>query len=221
MKNIIFDCDGTIVDSIGDIRASINRTMDHFGYPQKSEKEVVAAICRGPVYLVRTLLPEEAKEGEIFEKCLAFYRSTYGEHECELTDAYEGIRELVRKLRKNGCKVAVNTNKNQDHCEKILRKIFGDDAFDAIVGFDNVHPGKPDPYGALKAAKLIGADPKETVYVGDSDVDILTGKNAGMKTIGVLWGYRSKDVLLSAGADLLAQTPLELEALLLDKTQKE
>lgn len=211
IKAVIFDFDGTLVDTCADIALCINEMLSHFGYENKTNDEVRAALCFGPVKLVYNVLPENAaNDDNTLKECLDYYRGVYSVSENKLTHAYEGIVDLLTFLKENGIKVAINTNKNENHTRNIMRGIFEPFLIDKVVGFSDEHPAKPDPYGALKIADEFGIKPCEIAYVGDSHVDIQTAQNAGMISVGVSWGYRSRDVLEAQNPDLIADNTAKL-----------
>jgi len=210
-KAVIFDFDGTLVDTCADIALCINEMLSHFGYENKSNEQVKAALCFGPVKLVYNVLPPDvANDKKSLDECVDFYRGKYNVSENKLTYPYHGIINLLSVLKENGIKVAINTNKSSFQTQNIVRGIFKDGTFDAIVGFSSEHPAKPDPFGALSIAKEFGVDPCDMVYVGDSHVDIQTAKNAGMASVGVSWGYRSRDVLEQEHPDFIADSVSQL-----------
>lgn len=211
IKAVIFDFDGTLVDTCADIALCINVMLSHFGYKNKTYDEVRSALCFGPVKLVYKVLPcDVANDEKTLKECVDYYRGVYNVSENKLTHSYDGIVKLLSFLKDNGIRVAINTNKNQNHTENIIKGIFDPSLIDMIVGFSEEHPAKPDPYGALTISNAFGIDPLEIVYVGDSDIDIQTAKNAGMIAVGVSWGYRSRDVLERANPDFIADDAKEL-----------
>lgn len=205
IKAVIFDFDGTLVDTCADIASCINVMLAHFDYPSKTVDEVRKALCYGPVKLVYNLLPKEAAEDEkLLNKCVDYYRGVYNMCDNSFSHAYDGIVELLSFLKDNGIKIAVNTNKNTNHTINIINGRFDPGLIDIVVGFSSDHPAKPDPYGATYIANSFNIDPSNIVYVGDSDVDVLTAKNAKMTAVGVSWGYRSSDVIKKADPDYIA-----------------
>ena len=211
IKAVIFDFDGTLVDTCADIALCINDMLSHFGYETKTIDEVREALCFGPVKLVYNVLPTEVSDDvDILNKCVDYYRGKYNVSENKLSNAYDGIVELLTFLKDNGIKVAINTNKNQNQTENIMKGVFNSSLIDMVVGFSDEHPAKPEPYGALIIAKRLGFDPSEIVYVGDSHVDVQTAKNAGMISIGVSWGYRSREVLEAEKPDYIADNADQL-----------
>lgn len=205
IKAVIFDFDGTLVDTCADIAVCINSMLFHYGYKQRTKDEVRAALCFGPIRLVYNLLPEKAANDEkTLNECVSYYRGEYSICDNKLSIPYEGILDLLALLKQKGIRVAVNTNKNQNHTEKIISGVFDEDLIETVVGFSDEHPAKPDPFGALKISKGFNIEPESIIYVGDSDVDIQTAKNAGMISVGVSWGYRSREILESQSPDFIA-----------------
>lgn len=217
IKAIIFDFDGTLVDTCADIALCINDMLSHFGYNNKTNEDVRAALCFGPIKLVYNVLPTDAaNDPDTLKKCVDYYRGVYNVSENKLSHPYDGIVKLLTILKENGIKVAVNTNKNQSQTENIINGVFDPELIDMVVGFSDDLPSKPDPYGALKIASAFGTEPCEIAYVGDSHVDIITAKNAKMMAVGVSWGYRSRDVLENEDPDFIADNAEQLTNYILE-----
>ena len=216
IKTAIFDLDGTLADTIKDLGKAMNRMLAHFGCPERSPEEIKAAICYGQREFVRRSLPRELRENDVLiEECRKHYAACYDQCYNDSTFAYDGLTEALKTLKSRGIRIAVATNKAHSHALEVMSKCYPDVEFDFIRGNTEDIPAKPDPTIALLAAKETGAAPGECVFVGDSDVDILTGKNAGMRTIGVAWGYRDQALLISVGADTIAHNASELLSLIL------
>ncbi len=215
-KAVIFDFDGTLVDTCADIALCINEMLSHYGYENKTNEQVKAALCFGPVKLVYNVLPSEvANDSKLLDECVEFYRGKYNVSENKLTYPYDGIINLLTVLKENGIKIAINTNKNSFQTRNIVSGIFADETFDKIVGFSDSRPAKPNPCGALMIANELGIEPCDIVYIGDSHVDIKTAKNAGMSSVGVSWGYRSRDVLEKENPDYIADNVAQLSEYIL------
>ena len=211
IKAVIFDLDGTLADTLPDLRSAMNRMLSEFRYPERSREEILAAICYGQLeFVLRSLPPEVRDSEETVEKCRKYYSACYDRCFKDETTVYEGMPEVIEELRSRGISVSVVTNKAQGHADMIMAALYPGDAFTVIIGGSKEAPSKPDPTTAMLAASAMGADPRECAFVGDSDVDIKTGINAGMHPIGVTWGYRDEELLVSSGAESVAHTPEEL-----------
>ena len=219
----VFDLDGTLIDTLEDLKDSVNHTMRAYGWPERSMAEIRAFVGNGLRRLVELsvpqlprgenetdpLLPRPDVGGEAFERLLAEYKAYYAAHCMVKTAPYEGIPEAVRAIRDAGIRCAVVTNKMQSAAEDIIRSFFGD-VFDVVIGQVDGMPQKPAPDGVWLAMEKLGADPAKTAYVGDSEVDCLTARNARLPIIGVTWGFRDRAVLESNSADFIIDSPAEL-----------
>lgn len=208
IKLVIFDLDGTLVNSIYDIHDSLNETLREFGYPERTQKETLSFIGDGVEMLVKRAMPEsDGKNGEKLAEVTAFFRKTYRRNGTNLTRPYPGIPELLKKLTENGFMVAVASNKYQTASEIVVNHYFPEITFAAIEGRRDERPPKPDPEVIDDILKITGVKRMETLFAGDSDVDMRTAVNAGVTAVGVTWGYRGKEVLEDAGADVIAESP--------------
>ena len=207
-KLLIFDLDGTLADTLDDITRSLNIMLDRLGYPNITRTDAYNNINNGAKYLVKNVLPGGLDDGEV-ERCLEIYNSIYRENFLVDTALYDGIAEMCRELKANGIRLAVLSNKGDELVKKVIGALLPD-VFLTAVGF-GVYPAKPDPTGPLTIARdVLGAEPEETVFCGDSDVDIRTAINAGMLPAGVSWGYRPAELLMSLGAKMIVNDPKEL-----------
>ncbi|NLE12408.1 MAG: HAD family hydrolase [Clostridiales bacterium] len=214
-KGIIFDLDGTIGDTMGDVVPSMNSTLRKYGYPERSREEIISFINNGAMNLVRRSLPDyvDKTDEPLLKEFFRLYHDTYCSHCCEETSAYEGMSELFERLKGKGVKLAVLSNKQHSQTVMVTEYLYGSDMFEVIIG-QGEFPIKPDPAAPLHIAKLFGLLPSDMALVGDSNVDMETGINAGMTPIGVLWGYRDRNVIEEAGAAAIAADPKELGRLL-------
>ena len=206
---IIFDLDGTLLDTLDDLWLAVNAALEKFTLPLRSKEEVRAFIGDGIVKLMQRA--SGVWEGERFDGVLAEFKRYYGEHCEDNTKPYDGVVELLKALQAKGIKTAVVSNK-ADFAVKKLAKGYFDGLLLEAVG-ENEAGGirkKPAPDSVLAVMKRLGADSKATVYVGDSDVDVLTAKNAGVDCICVTWGFRDKEFLLANGATVFVDTPKEI-----------
>ena len=209
IKGIIFDLDGTTLSTLYDIQDSMNIVLKNHNYPEKNYDHVRLAIGRGSRNLVKDCLPINASEEEI-DKLLDEYIETYGHHYDVETKNYEGIQELLNELEKRGIVLAVNSNKPNEFTNNLIKQHYPGNKFIAIIGSRKGIPYKPDPYSANEIVNLMGFEKSEVLYVGDSDSDVNTAKNAGLKCVGCLWGFRDLKTLTDAGADYIISKPKEL-----------
>ena len=210
IKAAIFDLDGTVCYTINDLRTAMNLMLSEFGMPQRSVEDILSAINFGAREFVRRSMPEDAaSDPELVDRCFKCYSERYSEHYLDTTTPYDGIPEVITALKKKGIKVAVLTNKGDAHAKALVKKLFGD-AFDIVLGNCDRFPTKPDPSSALWIASELGVAPREVLYVGDSDVDMRTARNAGFFACGVSWGYRDVPTLCSTGASGIASAPAEI-----------
>lgn len=208
---VIFDLDGTLADTLPDLRRAMNEMLSEFGYPTRDRSEILSAICYGQrEFVIRSLPEKEAADGELVDRCQKRYSECYAGCSGDETAVYEGMPEAIDALRSKGILTAVVTNKAQDHATFIMSKLYKEDAFVTVKGNDGSMPAKPDPTSALYAASLMGVQPSGCAFVGDSDIDIKTAINAGMHPVGVTWGYRDEQLLIGSGAEFTAHTPEEL-----------
>lgn len=211
-QTVIFDMDGTILETLEDIRDSVNVTMDHMGCPRRSLEEVRNFVGNGAAKLIERSMPQDASREDI-DRALAFYKTYYDAHAQIKTGPYEGIPELLKALKERGIQIAVVSNK-PDEAVKSLAEHYFPGLFPVAIGQRPEFATKPAPDSVFEAMRLLGAKPETTVYVGDSDVDIDTARNSGLDCISVTWGFRSVDFLLEHGAKTLAHSTQELLRLL-------
>ena len=212
MKNrlLIFDLDGTIADTLPSIAEAINMCASHFGYPQKSEDEVRLAVGNGVGVLLQKTMPEsEMAAPDKCAKIKEYFAECYEITQAKVDTAYSGMAELMRKLYSKGYILAVLSNKPDNLVKMIVNNIFSDGIISEAMGQTDL-PKKPDPTVPIMIAEKFGVRPEDTYFIGDSEVDVLTGKNAGMITIAVSWGFRDRCVLEEASPDFLFDTREEL-----------
>ena len=208
MKAVIFDMDGTILDTLEDLRSSVNHALRTYGLPERSSKEIRSFLGNGMVKLIHRAVPEgtdEDKEAAV----LAAHKAYYPLHCAEQTRPYPGICSLLKELSEHGIKTAVVSNKSDENVKKLVKEYF-DGLFTVAVGARDNVPRKPSPELVQIALAGLGVEKEDAVYIGDSDVDVETAKRSGLRMITVLWGFRDKDQLVEAGADVFAEDIEEL-----------
>lgn len=208
-KLVIFDLDGTLLDSLPDIHICVNKTLERFGYPQHTITDVMQFIGNGARNLIKRSLPNGIADQEI-DKILAYYNKIYTESGSPETRLFDGIAETVKVFHVRGYKLAILTNKPQITTDAIYRDYMSDLPFDKVVGQREGFKIKPDPTVALSIIEELGAEPQNTYFVGDGDTDVQTAQNAGVNGIATLWGYRSKAQLAAVGATVFAEQPKDL-----------
>ena len=212
-SHVIFDLDGTILNTLEDLAAAGNHTCEMHGWPTFAVDEYRYKVGNGMLKLVERFMPAEyAGDGRMFEQTLAEFRAYYGEHKEDHTAPYAGTIEMLDRLRAAGVQLAVLTNKDHVSAAPLIEKYFGSERFALVQGRVDAFPPKPEAPVTLHVMEELGADPATTLYVGDSNVDILTGHNAGLKSAGVSWGFRGRAELTAAGADALAAVPEDIWA---------
>lgn len=209
-KLCIFDLDGTLTDTIPAISHFGNSALSKFGFPEISADRYKILVGNGRDLLIHRMLEEVgADTEENYINVGKAYDAGYEADPLYKTAPYDGIIELLDNLKSSGLKIAVLTNKPDNVAQDVVKLFFGD-RFDLIVGQKPDVKIKPDPEGAFYIAKELGAEISECVFIGDTYVDISTGKNAGMTAIGVLWGFRDEAELTGAGADYIVSHPSEI-----------
>ena len=212
-KAVIFDLDGTLLDTLDDITDSINGMLNEYGYKAIDREKVRAIIGSGAKKLIADALPEKLSDEE-FIKRLETYNRIYNASGSPKTKLFDGIKEILFELKTRGYRLAVLSNKPQHSTDKVAEKYLQGLGFDYIAGQSEIIKCKPDPAGALYVLKELGVSPENAYLVGDGETDVLTAINSGTKGIAVLWGYRDKDLLEDAGAKVFCSSPEELLSLL-------
>lgn len=209
----IFDLDGTLLDTLQDLANSVNYALRQYGLPEHSLDDVRRFVGNGVRLLMERAVPDGAQHPQ-FEAVFATFRQHYMEHSLDTTRPYDGIVETIHELKQRGCRLAVVSNKMMAATQDLVAHFFPE--IEVAIG-EHEAAGirkKPAPdtvYEALRQLGLVvGGFPADTVYVGDSDVDIATARNSGLPCISVLWGFRDKPFLLEHGATTFVSTPQEL-----------
>lgn len=209
---VIFDFDGTLLYTVQDLADAVNYAVARRGYPTHSVRAIERMIGNGVNMLVSRALPRGFDTPE-YERIMDDFRAFYRAHCQDNTRPYDGVPEMLARLRAEGRKLAIVTNKYQTAAE-LLRKQFFADSVELIVGDFEGRRRKPEPDGVLIALEKLGADPSRAVYVGDTEVDMQTAENAGLDCICVAWGYRTRQELERLGAPAIAENTQELLAML-------
>lgn len=217
LRGVIFDLDGTLINSIGDLQASVNYVMAARGFPTATEAQMKQMVGNGIRKLIERALPETERIPEKIDECLREFSAHYSEHCLDRTRPYDGMKELAVLLRFRGVQTAVVSNKADSLVNKIVGGLFPSATFGTVHGMREGIAPKPDPEALLLICKEWGIAPEECAMIGDSNVDILTGKNAGMFTAGVAWGFRGRKELEESGADFIADDAAQLTEVLLQK----
>ena len=211
VKAILFDLDGTLLDTVGDIHRHLNEALCAHGYAEISLEETRRFIGDGARKLVERALPKDAK---FSEELFSDFAQRYAESDNRLTKPYAGEREALKKFLDRGVRLGIVTNKPQAATVRCVEQFFSDIPFDFVQGDSGTFPCKPDPTLARYAALSMRVPVGECAFVGDGETDIRTARNAGMFSVAVLWGYRSREQLEGAGARTFAADFQELEKIL-------
>jgi phosphoglycolate phosphatase len=206
----IFDLDGTILDTIDDLADSMNSVLLRRGFPGHGVEAYKYFVGDGIELLVERALPEARRDPALVAACTDEMRREYGRRWNVKTRPYDGMQELLRALSNLGVKLAVLSNKPHDATVEVVKALLPDAGFDIVRGALPRVPRKPDPAAALAIAAELGARPDECLYVGDTAVDMKTAAAAGMKAVGVLWGFRDRTELVESGADFIVGRPAEI-----------
>ena len=204
LEAVIFDMDGTILNTLEDLKDSVNFVLSKHNFPQRTLDEIRMFVGNGVKPLFERALPKNT-ETKITEKCIEDFKEHYSQITAGKTAPYKGVIEILKDLKKSNIKTAVVSNKF-DTAVKSLSKKYFPDLIDIAVGQSDNIPQKPSPEAVFKVINDLQI--KSAIFVGDSDVDIKTAKNAGLKSIGVTWGFRDRNNLF--GADFIVDTPDEL-----------
>ena len=206
-KAVIFDLDGTLLDTLFDLKNAVNYTLSAHGYKERTLEEIKNAIGNGIRNLVKKSLPFDVQDNDpLVDECTLEMKNYYFDNCTNDTCIYDGISDVLTFLNENNILASVLSNKADFLTKKIILHYF-DDYFKFVYGERDGLPRKPDPTSVLLLAEEMGVMPPEILFVGDSASDILVAKNAGMVSLGVSWGYRDKKELIAAGADFVADAP--------------
>ena len=208
-KTYIFDLDGTLINSLPTIAHYANSALEKYNFPVHSVEKYKEFIGDGAAMLVHRMLGENDND-ENFRKVKAEYDRLYESDVLYLTEPYDGIVNLIKALKERGNKIAVLSNKPHNVTSVVVEKLFGEGTFDVCFGQREGVEKKPAPDGVYEICKLLNITTNEVIFIGDTNIDIKTGKNAGVRTIGVSWGFRVRAEIEEAGADYIVKSAEEI-----------
>lgn len=214
-KLVIFDLDGTLLNTSRDIQRVLNGSLAHFGLPTLSIEKTVEFIGDGARKLIQRALPKD--KAFMLDELHAHYSKAFAECDNELTDLYDGAEELLSKLKAHDVKTAIVTNKPQRATDAVYAKLLSRFCFDCVIGQSEKYPLKPEPHSTLAVMEALHVEKEDCLFVGDGETDVKTAKNAGIDGVSALWGYRSRSQLKEAGAINFAQSYAQLEELIFGK----
>lgn len=209
IRAVLFDLDGTLVDSLCDLANSTNFALKQFGFPTHETEKFKYFVGDGMPKLIERVLPEENRDDKTKNQVLETFLSHYAEHFVDKTLVYGGIDSLLQKISELGIKTAVISNKAQNMAEAVVAKLFGE-RFNIVCGKQEGYPAKPDPTLTLKVIEALGVKPNECLFVGDSGMDMAVAVNADCVGVGVLWGFRTKEELEQNGAEYIVDNPNQI-----------
>lgn len=212
IKNIVFDMDGTILDTITDIREATNHALKSCGYAERSLAEVLSFVGNGIKVLMEKAVPNDISSSD-FEECFVEFKVYYDVHKNDNTKPYPDILKLMEDIKVMGVNMSVVSNKFDAGVKSLAEELFAGYLPIAIGESESVIP-KPNPCGVWLAMDMMGANKSNTVYIGDSEVDFLTAKNSEIEFIGVSWGFRTRALLEELGTIYIADSPLDIIELL-------
>lgn len=205
---VIFDLDGTLLNTLEDLASAGNYALEQLGFRTHEIEKYKYFVGNGIPKLIQRILPA-GSDSVLCDKAHGLFSEYYSVHSTDKTKPYDGICSLLSRLKADGVKTAVATNKDHDFSVSLINTFFGDN-IQVICGRKNGIPKKPDPFSVNHIMKQFEADKSETLYIGDSNVDMETARNAGLDSCGVLWGFRTETELRESGANYIAKTPDEL-----------
>lgn len=215
-KLAIFDLDGTLLNTVEDLGNATNYALTQCGFPIHPTDAYYQMVGRGIYNLFRAAIPSEYATEDNVQRMASYFIPYYDTHKCDCTRPYDGIPEMLKTITDRGVRLAVASNKYQDGAEKLVHHFFGEYDFVRILGQREGQPIKPDPAIVDQVlAEVPSVTKSETVYVGDSNVDMQTGLNAGVRTVGVSWGFRTREELAAYSPSAIVDTPEELSRVIL------
>ncbi len=210
IKAVLFDLDGTLANSLFDLAFATNRALKMHGFQEHPVDSYKYFVGDGIPKMIERALPENARDAAILEKVKKDFTDYYKDHHSDRTKTYDGVPELLKKLKEMGLILAVVTNKAEPLARQLVSGLLGEKTFDAVNGQREGIPNKPDPTLALLTMEELCVKPNECVFIGDSGMDVLTGVNSGAYPVGELWGYRGEAELKANGAKVIINEPMEL-----------
>lgn len=214
IKLVIFDLDGTLLNSLNDLANCGNYALRHFQFPEHPTLAYRYFVGNGMIKLMERILPEYARSEQQINQLLDIFLPYYAQHKEDHTQPYEGIVSLLRELQLRGVAIAVASNKAHQFMAPLMKRYFSDIRFAAIYGSRKGVAPKPDAQIVRDILEDTQMAAEETLFVGDTYTDILTAQNAGVASVGVLWGYRERTELEASGANFIVENPLEILSLL-------
>ncbi len=204
----IFDLDGTLLNTLGDLCASCNYALKTMGFPTRTLDEVRRFVGNGVAKLIERAVPE-GTSAKLTAETLDVFRKHYLDHGLDTTCPYDGIPEMLAELKRKGKRIAVVSNKFNDATRQLCAHFFPD-TVEVAIGETSTIRKKPAPDTVIEAMRQLGVTAEDAVYIGDSDVDVMTARNSGMPCISVLWGFRDKNFLIESGATTFAEVPADI-----------
>jgi len=207
---VIFDLDGTLLNTIADLGVACNHALSLHGFPVHAAEDYPRLVGNGVNKLIERALPEGHKDEATVLKLKADFIPFYDNHNRVHTQPYEGVRELLLQLKDKGCRLAVASNKYQAATQDLIRYYFGEELFDIVLGERVGVPRKPDPQIVHDILSALDIPAEETLYVGDSDVDMQTALNAGLRKVACTWGFCTREKLMEFRPEVVAERPLDI-----------
>jgi len=207
IKAVVLDLDGTLLNTLDDIADSANRVLLNVGLPTYPVDRYRYFVGEGLQRLVERIIPDDKRSRDMVDRLIRDFREDYGRNWKVKTALYDGIEEMLDGLQLRGVRLGVLSNKPHEFTVICVREFFGEWEFKAVLGQQEGRPRKPDPAGALEAAGMLGCEPSEVLYVGDTATDMKTARAAGMVPVGALWGFRTEEELRQSGAAYIFNRP--------------
>ena len=216
-SSVIFDLDGTLLDTLCDLALTCNEVLSFHHFPTHPEPAYKSFVGNGLQSLIEKITPADTSE-YVLNRCCSLFTELYAQNWQRNSCPYAGINDMLSALKTHGVMLAILSNKPHEFTKLFVDEYFPKNLFSVVYGQRNGFPKKPDPGVALEIAAMLHSQPQETLFVGDSGVDIMTGRRAKMSTVGVSWGFRSVQELSECKADIIVHNPLELEKYVLFPT---
>ena len=214
-KLVVFDLDGTLANTLYDLANAVNKSLEEYGLTTHEVHCYNQFVGNGINNLITQVLMDKADDKDLFNKVKAYFDFYYPQHLCDYTCAYDGMDKVLAYLSEHNVKTAVHSNKPHDYVPQILKNLYPEHSFDIAWGHRDCYERKPSAQALLAMMQQLNVTKDEVIYVGDSDVDVKTAHNAGVKVCGVSWGFRGKAELESANADFIAEDADELLKILM------